>query len=141
MKLACLSLVIGVIFFACKKNTSVKSLAINWPCDIIEDSAIITNHLPGSWKWVKYTCNTDQVNPADKETEVTFYANGTFKVEENSAIITQGSWHLKKLDTSNWGLDLTAPSEYLKGFVIFCDNQVAFINSYVDGCNNYFEEN
>ena len=136
MKFAFLSLVVCFFLFSCKKHT--QDAGLYWPCDIIEDSAAISSQIIGSWKWAKYSCATDKIIVADKDTKVVFNSDGTFILQGNSTAIAEGNWHLKRIDISGWGLDLTSPTDYLKGYTIFCENQVAFIDSYEDGCNYYF---
>ena len=129
---------IWLILFSCKKHAADANPF--WPCDIYNsDSTYIATKIVGSWKWTKYSCSTGNLMTADKNIRVTFNSNATFTVLENSSVIVQGTWSLKSAASNEWQLNLTGPSEYLKGFIMFCNNQVAFIDSYVDGCNHYFE--
>lgn len=103
------------------------------------DSTGIFNKITGSWHWVKQYCSgSKNATGADKTVTVTFNANATFNVLENSLIIAQGTWRLKMADINLWGLDITTQSNYLYGRILFCDNQVLFNNSYIDGCDNLF---
>ena len=137
MKLILLSVTICLALLACKKHSSDDK--INWPCDIIEDSIATFSQLEGSWKWIIYVCQAHQVYKADKDIKVTFISNGTYSIQENSAVVDQGNWQLKSVAPNLWILDLSSSVSYLKGFVFFCDNRVVFADDYEDGCSNYFE--
>jgi hypothetical protein len=112
-----------------------------WECHKAQnlDSFAISNKMVGSWKWQKRRCFwTNREEAADKDIKLTFNANGTFSVAESGNIITQGNWHLRIIDSDMWGLDITADSEYLYGYILFCGNKLLFSNSYVDGCDQTF---
>lgn len=137
MKQLFLLLTICLIFLSCKKNND-RTL---WECGSSQflDSAVISNKIIGSWVWTKQLCwDVDGIMTANKNIKITFNANTTFTVLENSAILTQGNWKLKIVDSNIWGLELTSLSEYLYGRIIFCNNQVMFNDSYKDGCDNVF---
>ena len=72
--------------------------------------------------------------------KVTFDANGNFNVSDKSGIITQGTWTIKLVDVNSWGLELSSPSVYLYGRILFCENSVLFNNKYVDGCDTVFDK-
>ena len=139
MKQVLLSATIYLVLLACKKQSSDDAIKINWPCDLIEDSIATSRQLEGSWKWINYVCQA-RVNKADKDIKVTFNSNGTYIVQENSAVVDQGSWQLKSANTDLFILDLSSSVSYLKGFVFFCENRVLFADEYEGGCNNYFEK-
>jgi hypothetical protein len=130
---------ICAVIISCKKEP----LDINlfWQCNNSQnlDSASISNKLTGSWTWTKQSCFwSGKTTNADKNVKVIFNSNATFSVSENTNIVTHGSWKLTIVDSNMWGLDLTSPSDYLYGRIIFCENQVLFNNSYIDGCDNLF---
>ncbi len=132
----------ALLFFSCKKNEL--DVAEIWQCNNVQqlDSAAIIVKIAGSWKWTKQDCFwTSKTTKADKDTKATFNPNGSFTVTENSSIITQGNWGIKRIDNNNsWGLNLSSASTYLYGLILFCDNQLLFNNSVVDGCDNLFEK-
>ena len=113
-----------------------------WECTNpgFSDSATISNKIIGSWVWTKQLCGdgAGKILFADKNVKVNFNSNTSFTVYENLAILTQGNWSLKIVDTYTWGLHLTSRSEYLYGSILFCNNQVMFNDSYIDGCDNVF---
>ncbi len=141
MKYLFFSIAVCLITLACKKDSF--DIASFWQCNSSQnlDSTVISNKIAGSWKWTKQSCfSTGKTMRADKDIKVTFNTNGTFAVLENSTIITQGNWTLRVVDSNMWGLDLTAPSTYLSGRILFCNSQVLFNDSYIDGCDNLFEK-
>ena len=139
--LFCLTVVAGLT--ACKKEKlDVSSF---WECNQSQhlDSLTISGKLVGSWKWSKQSCfETGQVTSADKNIQVTFKYDQTFSVSGDAFTpLTQGIWKIVKVDVSSWELDLSSPSEYLSGRILFCGNQVLFNDSFRDGCDNLFDKN
>jgi hypothetical protein len=130
-----------LLLLSCKKNEL--DIAEIWHCNNAQqlDSAAIIVKITGSWKWTKQSCFwTSKTTKADKDTKVTFNPNASFTVTENSSIITQGNWGIKRIDNNNWGLNLSSASTYLYGLILFCDNQLLFNDSIIDGCDNLFEK-
>jgi len=141
MKFIFFTLIVSLLVFSCKKdNIDVASF---WQCHSSQnlDSAAISIKITGSWKWkTQYCFWIDKTTKADKKIKVPFNSNAIFTVVENSSIITQGNWRLKIVDIGSWRLDLTSPSIYLNGRILFCTKQILFNNSYIDGCDNLFEK-
>ncbi len=135
LTLLCLTIFAGII--SCKKDR----LDINsfWQCNQSQnlDTTAISSKLIGSWGWAKQSCETG-AKPANRNIKVTFKSDRTFAVNESSNNLTQGTWKLVQVDGSSWQLDLSTPSEFLYGRILFCNNQVLFNNSYRDGCDNLF---
>jgi hypothetical protein len=106
------------------------------------DSTAISAKLIGTWAWSKQSCfDVDGTKKADRNVKVIFSPDGTFQVNENTTALTQGSWMVVQVDRfGSWGLNLSSESEYLYGRLLFCDNQLLFNNSYVDGCDNLFNK-
>lgn len=139
MRLLLLILPSALLFTSCKKD-SIGIVSI-WQCNSVQnlDSAAISKKITGSWKWMKYSCFDAGKNiVADKNIKVTFNTNLTFTVFENTSIVSQGNWVLKIIDSNIWGVELSLPSDYLYGRILFCGNQLLFNNSYKDGCDNLF---
>ena len=138
MKFYFLILTICLISSSCKKETK-ESI---WECDSAQflDSTAISNKITGSWLWTKQLCGdgAGKILSANKNVNVTFNLNRTFTLVENTTIIIQGSWNLKMVDNNLWGLDLNSSNEYLYGRILFCNNQIMFNSSYLDGCDNVF---
>jgi hypothetical protein len=128
---------ICLLAFSCKKTKR----DIIWECDSAQfsDSTVISNKIAGSWLWTKQICwGNGKIFFANKNVKVNFNANRTFTVVENGSIITLGNWNLEIVDGNAWGLNLSVSSEYLYGRILFCNNQVMFNDSYIDGCDNVF---
>lgn len=129
-------------FLSCKKDTiDVNSF---WQCNQGQntDTAVIANKLTGSWYWTKQACaSTGATRVADKKIRLTFKVDHTFTITESNSLLTMGTWKIVQVDGSSRGLDLSSPSEYLYGRILFCDNQVLFNDSYRDGCDNLFTKN
>ena len=130
------------LFFSCSKKDTI-DVPTFWQCNKNQnlDSTAIANKLLGSWVWAIQSCgDVPTVKTADKNVIVNFNINGNFNKVENGTVITQGTWKLKIVDSNMYGLELTQPSQYLHGRILFCDNEVLFNDSYRDGCDNVFNK-
>ena len=123
-----------------KKTTNQIDTKQLWDCNASQnfDSTKLANSIIGNWKWTTHSSEIGGTQNADKVVTVTFTADGTFAVSENSIIVTSGNWELKIKDSNIYGLDLDNPSIYLYGRILLCDNQVLFNSSYIDGSDNLF---
>ena len=141
MKPTLIVITICFLLFSCKKNTSDKQLFLQCNNPQYLDSTAISNKIVGSWTLIKQRWgSTGEVVMADKNIKVTFNANSTYTVVEDSSVLAQGNWNLKIVLDNMWGLDLTEPSNYLYGYISFCGNQVLFSYGYLDGNDNLFEK-
>jgi hypothetical protein len=141
MKPTLLVLAVCLVLFSCNKGASGNGLL--WECDNSQhlDSSAIAAKLTGTWKWEQQRRGSNlEVMMADKIVTVTFNADSTFKVLEDSLVTAQGNWKLVMFSNDMWALDLSAPSNYLYGAISFCNNKVLFTDSYVDGNDNLFEK-
>ena len=141
MRLALLCLTIFAGLTSCKKD----KLDINsfWQCNQSQnlDTIAISSKLIGSWTWSKQSCfSTGKTKKADRNIKVTFKSDRTFSVNESSNVLTQGTWKLIQVDSTSSGLGLSAPSEFLYGRILFCNNEVLFNDSYRDGRDNLFNK-
>jgi len=133
-------LTILFVFQSCTKDTSVKNdIQGLWDCNASQnfDSTKLADKLIGSWQWTKSSSEL-VTKKADKKVVVTFTSDRKFTVVENSAIITQGNWRLKIVDSGILGLSLDTTSQFLYGRILLCESQVVFNDSYRDGTDNFF---
>lgn len=97
--------------------------------------------LLGAWEW-QYSLSgwtgeySDEIN---KGLSLEFEADGTLLVNEDGQLARTITWHLQ---TSGDGyVSLVAePFELVTfGFVLFCDDQLLFNGSPMDGADSYFK--
>lgn len=131
-------------FTSCKKDKPAKSeLQAMIACSMTKklDSTAITATLNGSWIWKKQSiANTSEFRNADKDIKVTFNADSTFSLTENSNITMHGTWKLIYPRENEYSIRTDQYNQYVGGFVYFCDNQLLLVNSFVDGVDNLFEK-
>lgn len=129
-----------VLFQACKKNreNQIDVLAI-WECHKAQnlDSSDIAAKLIGTWSWNKQSCYWKGSGSPGLGVKVTFRVDHSFTVTKNASILTQGTWIIER-DVNQWHLRPSSPSEWLYGYIMFCDNHVLFNDSPTDGCDNLF---
>jgi hypothetical protein len=143
MRSALLLLTICLAFFSCKKNgmDSADILACHQSQNF--DSTAVANRVTGEWLFSSRFCY--KVTPSTLmplEVKATINTNGSFIVTQQKSIVEQGNWTLKPLGTGFWGFQLSSPSEYLNGRIIFCENKVLFNTTYSnangEGCEVQF---
>jgi hypothetical protein len=139
-----LLLITSLVIFSCGKSKEPAPAAF-LKCHQSQrlDSAAIATKLVGQWSLSSRFCyKTTTVNPLAMLVKVDFTANGSFSVSEKGSVITQGNWKLKSLalGTDMWELELTFPSDFLQGRILFCKNEVLFNNTYIngEGCDAVF---
>jgi hypothetical protein len=142
MRLVILYIPILIGFLSCKKET-FSSIDINsmWECNKSKnlDSTALASKLTGSWSWSKQSCAwTGENRSVNRNLKVTFRNNYTLSVTDGANMLTEGTWRIVKLDVNSLGLTTSAQSTYLSGRILYCDTQVLFNDSYIDGCDNLF---
>jgi hypothetical protein len=137
-----ITIIIGLT--ACKKHQILPGVYL---ADFIEcnaaqnlDSTAISAKLIGTWTWKKQSIpSTNRFRHADKNIKVTFNSDSTFSVMENSTLLLQSTWKLVYYSANDYGLRTNEYSQYVGGEIYFCDNQLFFFASPVDGVDNLFE--
>ncbi|MEJ7823438.1 MAG: hypothetical protein WKF85_14030 [Chitinophagaceae bacterium] len=137
LQVSFLTIITALILTSCKKDIDIISFS---NCNNSQglDSATIAMKLSSSWLWSKQSCDGVGTRKADKNIKIIFNSIGTFSILENSIAIAQGTWKLKNIGGNLYELNLSQPSQYLYGRILFCDKQVLFNDSYRDGCDNLF---
>ncbi|MBK8699237.1 MAG: hypothetical protein IPN29_06690 [Saprospiraceae bacterium] len=119
------------------------TLGIFTECNFVpaHDTTYIHNHLIGKWKWYYIRCFwfPEKANGSEfKGLYLEFKADNTLVVSQNGVVTQTSSWKIEDLHAGYYGID-TQPLMYLTpGIIAFCENELAFLDSYVDGCDNYF---
>jgi hypothetical protein len=110
--------------------------AVTW------DSAAIQNVLIGEWNWEYIRCfwSPEKTNYDDfKGTTIEFNSDGTLVVTENGQTTQTSTWNVISAGNGSFAIN-TTPNVYLVyGRILYCDDRVEFMDSYVDGCDNYFK--
>ncbi|MCX6353230.1 MAG: hypothetical protein NTX03_15435 [Bacteroidetes bacterium] len=105
------------------------------------DSTTLAAALVGTWNLKLSRCGEcDRYGsyPPDKKVVATFTPN-TFKVTENSILVTGGKWSLERGYKTDWYFSSDTSHYYLHGLIWLCDNHVVFASSASDGVDNLFE--
>ncbi len=100
------------------------------------------NALIGKWEWVYTGCFWSPENANGDEFKgltIEFKPNNTLEVKENGQTIQTSTWKVVDGDADLFALDVTPNVNQLYGRILFCDERVEFNDSYIDGCDNYFE--
>ncbi|MGB5553207.1 MAG: hypothetical protein WBM83_01020 [Flavobacteriaceae bacterium] len=103
----------------------------------IQDSLAMRTKLVGKWKWVESQCGfcpaeDSQPIKADKSVIATFDADSFFSVEEESKIITRGTWQVKKYEFGCF-IEFDTVSQYFSGWPRLCGRELLFDGRAYDG--------
>jgi len=138
-----LTLGITIILFACNKNSPISQTDI-WDCHqkTSWDSLKINNTLIGKWEWKFIGCFWNPEDDNDDEFKgltIEFKSDNTLNVVENGQTIQTSNWKVVNGASDLFAIDVAPRVAQLYGRILFCDDRVEFNNSYIDGCDNYFE--
>lgn len=141
-----------LLFWSCQKEpVSTIISKKDPPVSIIEiqachltttwDSTAIRNKLLGKWNWEYIRCfwAPEKGNYDDfKGLSVEFKSDNTVEVFQNGMSAQKSTWQLVLLNDGNYKITTTPLLLQLPGRILFCAQRVVFMDSYVDGCDNYF---
>ena len=137
------SLLIGLLIHSCTKDKMMDSKAFLECNNAMQlDTAGIANKLIGTWKlksWYCGECTNPGTHYSDKIILATFTSARSFSVTENAIVVAEGYWSLRIVDSNKWGLQSDSSLTHLYGAILFCDDQVLFYDSYLDGKDNLFD--
>jgi hypothetical protein len=92
MRIVILSLTIFLGLISCRKDKMDVQDFVECSMSQKFDSTAIAAKLIGSWTWKKQSiANTNKFRNADKNIKVTFNADATFSMTENSNVVLQSS--------------------------------------------------
>jgi len=106
------------------------------------DSAAIHDKLLGKWEWEYIRCFWSQEKGNYDDFEglvIEFKEDSTLEVEENGQITQTSTWKVEKLYDGNHRIATDPIMLLLPGQILFCEDRVLFNDSYVDGCDNYYQ--
>ena len=134
-----------IFLIACSKKDNSSTDPNNfWTChhETTWDSLATQNTLIGEWNWEYLTCPRFSENPNNEEfngLSIEFKADLTLDVKQNGAFVSSSNWQVVEREEDLFGLVVDPPVDQLNGRIFFCKEEVEFSNSYVDGCDHFFE--
>lgn len=143
-----------VIQTSCKKAKSIDTPKLQQPpvslsnmlqChgETFWDSISVHNALIGQWQWKFIKCywNPETANGEDYKTlTIEIKENDSLEVKINNQITQSSSWNVTNLNNGYYTITVNPIVPQLQGKVLFCGDSLLFYDSYVDGCDNYFEK-
>ncbi len=102
----------------------------------------INDALIGKWQWKYMKCAFFPQNAlCDSIPDITveFNANHTMIAKLDGEIVQTSTWEVDQYDEYLSEIKTEPFSDILLGWVLFCDDFVAFNYSYIDGCDNFFK--
>lgn len=135
-----------LLLTSCEKGEkSIINQSSLWDCyhEQVWDSLQIENSLLGQWDWVNNSCGGFPNNMSTSEfagIRVVFKEGNILELIQDSVIIQTSDWHVVDGDAHLFELDLNPNIYQLNGRILICAQEVLFNQSYIDGCDNYFQK-
>ena len=107
------------------------------------DSISVHHALIGQWQWKFIRCywSPETANGEDYKTlTIEIKENDSLEVKINNQITQSSSWSVTNLNNGYYAITTDPIVPQLSGKVLFCGDDLLFYDSYVDGCDNYFEK-
>ncbi len=139
-----LALCIAIIS-ACKKDEIKLPQKYEWKCGYENtlDSTEIYKKLEGTWDWAFISCielSGLSNGLSFKGLTVTFAPDHSLTARHKGMLMQNSKYRLEKELDGSYTLFTEPMVLQLYGRIIFCEDKVLFYDSYVDGCDNYFEK-
>lgn len=135
----------GLFFPACQADRvelSPYSLEDTYNCfqDKSWSVATVDAAIVGDWDWVYYSCFSGEMGETNTG-ELLLKLKGDHQLEiyKNGLLERLATWEVKPRGNENFFLETSESIPSLKGDIVICGDVLLFFNSYVDGCDNYFE--
>lgn len=103
--------------------------------------ATVDAALVGSWERVYYSCYSGEMGEvAQGELLLLFKADHQLEIYEDGLLERTDTWKVVERGNENFELETGLIQPWLNGDIVLCDGLLVFFNSYIDGCDNFFEE-
>lgn len=149
-KLVILILSLSLLAIACNKEEvailpvpPIEDIDFN-SCHFDEDwdEDSIKQALIGQWRWhtTFHPWTNEYESSSEGDLEVHFVDATTVNIVRNNAIESTLTWDLEEVDNEVYRI-VTTPFEYtIVGNFYFCDDLLAFVNSYLDGDDLFYQQ-
>lgn len=100
----------------------------------------ISQHIEGSWVLTSEFCPMKGgTTSVSNQLVLTFNDGALYKIFKNGSLLEEGSYALTSSIDGHWSIsNESSQSEYLRGDVLICNNEMVLYNSPLDGCDYYY---
>lgn len=139
------SLIFLLIFLpACREEAPLPYLletTYNCYQDQSWTTATVETAIIGEWERVYFSCFSGEMGEVGPD-ELTLYLMADRKLEiyRNGLPDRTDTWEIVPRGSENFELKTSQIQPWLKGDIVICDDLLLFFESYIDGCDNYFEK-
>lgn len=97
--------------------------------------------LTGEWDRVYYSCFSGEMDePPIGELRLVLTEEHQLEIYKNGLLERTDTWEVIPRGNENFELKTTQNHPWLNGDIVICDNLLVFFESYISGCDNYFEK-
>ncbi len=102
------------------------------------DSVKVYNTLLGKWKWDSTKCLMSGENSLKENNyQLVFIGNSKLELYKNNILETEAVWSISGAN-NEFVLNTKPFIEKAYGRIFFCENKLALVNSWVDGCDFFY---
>jgi hypothetical protein len=99
------------------------------------DAALI-----GEWDRVYYSCYSGEMEETAKgELQLILTDDHQLEIYQNGLLERTDTWEVIPRGSENFELKTSQIHPWLNGDIVICEELLVFFESYIDGCDNYFE--
>jgi hypothetical protein len=133
------------LFPGCQEDDETLPYSIDGAYNCFQESswtvASVDAALIGSWERVYYSCYSGEMEEIDPgELLLVLKADHQLEIYENGILQRTDTWKVVPRGSENFELETTFIQPWLNGDIVICDGLLVFFDSYIDGCDNFFEE-
>lgn len=133
------------VFTNCKKEKETIKTTFSWDCTTDEstlDSGEVAAKLIGRWDWeyIAYAWTPQKSNETEfKGLSIDIKPDGIIDIYNNDVLTKSIKWWISSDNSvGNYRIYTEPSDQFIYGWVKFCKSRIGFINSLVDGNDNYF---
>ncbi|PHN05029.1 hypothetical protein [Flavilitoribacter nigricans] len=105
-----------------------------WTLESVDDALI------GEWDHVYYSCYSGEMEEIPVgDLRLVFKENHELEIYRDGLLDRQDTWEVIPRGSENFALTTSQIQPWLNGDIVICEDLLVFFESYIDGCDNYFE--
>lgn len=103
-------------------------------------AASVDAALIGEWDRVYYSCYSGEMEETSiGELLLVLTEDHELEIYQNGLLERTDTWEVVPRGSENFELKTNLIHPWLNGDIVICDDLLVFFESYIDGCDNYFE--
>lgn len=129
---------------ACQEDIMMLPYSIEGAYNCYQDeswtAASVETAIIGEWERVYYSCYSGEMGeiPAG-ELLLILHENHELEVYQDGLLERTDTWEVVPRGSENFELKTSQILPWVNGDIVICDDLLVFFESYISGCDNFFE--